>query len=308
MTNQNYQAASMTGTLVILKRPTDIAYTGDTIIANDGATILSGMLTDVTTSTPTPIANRSVTLTLGTGPSAQSCNAMTDGNGLARCIVSTVNQPLGPGNVSAAFTNDANYLPASANAATLIFAYPAGGGNFVIGDLNAVVGGSATFWGAQWWELNSLSDGPAPDSFKGFVNRGSTPPSCGSTWATDPGNSSGPPNSIPSYMAVIVSSSIAKSGEIISGNIRQIAIVRTDAGYAPNTGHAGTGTVVALLRCNNQASAQFEAGPYDWQYNPSFLLNQYFGYLGRNRQDSPDANMDLFNFWLSKRGQSHTAG
>ena len=48
-------------------------------------------------------------------------------------------------------------------------------------------------------------------------------------------------------MAVIVSGSIAKKGRI-SGDVVEEVIVKTDSGYAPNPGHAGTGTVVAV-RC-----------------------------------------------------------
>ena len=48
-------------------------------------------------------------------------------------------------------------------------------------------------------------------------------------------------------MAVIVSSSISKAGSTISGNTVQEVIVKTNPGYAPNPGHAGTGTVVATI-------------------------------------------------------------
>jgi hypothetical protein len=48
-------------------------------------------------------------------------------------------------------------------------------------------------------------------------------------------------------MAVIVSSTIAKSGSNIMGNIPEIVIVQTAPGYAPDPGHPGTGTVVAVL-------------------------------------------------------------
>ena len=109
-----------------------------------------------------------------------------------------------------------------------------------------------TFWDAQWWKLNSLSGGTAPASLKGFANESSTtPPGCRGTWTTDPGNSSHPPDSIPAYIAVIVSGSITKSDSTISGDIRQIVIVKTDVGYAGNPGHAGTGIVVALF-CQTQ--------------------------------------------------------
>jgi len=48
-------------------------------------------------------------------------------------------------------------------------------------------------------------------------------------------------------MAVIVSSSIGKSGSQISGDTKHIVIVKTNADYAGNPGNAGTGTVVATV-------------------------------------------------------------
>jgi hypothetical protein len=46
---------------------------------------------------------------------------------------------------------------------------------------------------------------------------------------------------------VIVASSISQSGSTISGNTVHMVIVQTNPGYAPNPGHAGTGTVVAQI-------------------------------------------------------------
>jgi hypothetical protein len=128
----------------------------------------------------------------------------------------------------------------------LVFATTATG-SFVIGDMNAAVGTRVTFWGAQWAKRNTLSGGAAPASFKGFED---TPPAatCGTTWSTDPGNSTPPPaGPLPTFMAVIVSSSISQSGSTISGNTVHIVIVKTNPGYEPNPGHAGTGTVVAQV-------------------------------------------------------------
>jgi len=123
-----------------------------------------------------------------------------------------------------------------------------GSGSFVIGDLNATAGNAVTFWGARWAKDNSLSGGPAPHAFKGFADTTSTTsPACGGTWTADPGNSSGPPDSVPSYMPVIVSSSVTESGATISGNVSKIVIVKTNLGYGPSPGQTGTGTVVAVL-------------------------------------------------------------
>ena len=133
-----------------------------------------------------------------------------------------------------------------------VFSFAPGGGSFVIGDKNAVVCsqkgcGTVTFWGAQWWKLNSLTGGPAPASFKGFAESPTTP-SCGAVWSADTGNSTPPPDGpLPAFMAVIVTSNASQSGSTDSGDIVHIVIVRTNPGYAPNPGHAGTGTVVAVV-------------------------------------------------------------
>jgi hypothetical protein len=164
---------------------------------------------------------------------------------VAACTISLVAQPLGPGTVAAAFAGDAFYSSSSASASTIVFAFLAHG-SFVVGDHSAA--GAVIFWSSDWSTRNALSGGPAPDSFKGFANSLSdTPPNCGTTWTTDPGNSSGPPASVPSYLAVLAASAVTKSGSKISGNTPSIVIVRTDSGYGPSPGHAGSGTVVATL-------------------------------------------------------------
>jgi hypothetical protein len=130
---------------------------------------------------------------------------------------------------------------------TLGFAFAPGGGSFVIGDQNAAVGTSVTFWGAQWAKKNPTSGGSAPRSFKGFAEDPTTP-SCGVAWTTDPGNSTPPPDGpLPTFMAVIVTSFVDKDGSEISGNTIHIVVVKTNPGYASNPGHAGTGTVVAVV-------------------------------------------------------------
>jgi hypothetical protein len=135
---------------------------------------------------------------------------------------------------------------ADATTQVLIFG-TAKGGNFVIGDRNAAAGTPVTFWGAQWWKLNSLSGGSGPAAFKGFEdNPAST--ACGTSWTTDPGNSTPPPaGPLPEYMLVLVSSKISKAGAAISGNTVHEVVVKTNPGYTSDPGHAGTGTVVAQI-------------------------------------------------------------
>jgi PKD repeat protein len=143
--------------------------------------------------------------------------------------------------------NDVGGSTTSQTCRTLISAFAPGGGAFVIGDQNSAVGTAVTFWGAQWSKLNSLSGGAAPAAFKGFAPDPAVP-ACGVNWSSDPGNSSSPPaGPLPDFMAVIVSSSITQSGSDISGDTAHIVIVQTNGGYAPSPGHAGTGTVVAVV-------------------------------------------------------------
>jgi hypothetical protein len=152
--------------------------------------------------------------------------------------------PLGPTPSSASFTADNFYVGAAASGSALLYSLAPGGGSFVVGDQSAV--GSVTFWGAKWSKLNRVTGGEAPDAFKGFALV--TPMTCGSRWTTGPGNSPDPPaGTLPAYMAVLVTSSVAKSGSSISGTTTHIVIVKTDAGYKNDPGHAGTGTVVATV-------------------------------------------------------------
>ncbi len=124
---------------------------------------------------------------------------------------------------------------------------PSIGGAFVIGDqVNVTTGATVYFWGAQWVKNNPMSGGAGPKAFKGFENS-LAPPACGSTWTSQPGNSSNPPATIPEFMAVIVTSTVQKNGNSISGNVRRIVIVRTNSAYGPAPGHVGTGEVVSVL-------------------------------------------------------------
>jgi hypothetical protein len=240
----NHVASTGSNNFAVTLEETTLTYTGPIITPNGSAATLSALLQE---DGVTPIgASRPVTLTLGSDGTAQSCLGHTAASGSASCVIPVVNQPLGPGTVSAVFAGDAFYLPSSDSRSTLQFAFLASG-SFVIGNGNFTPGTTVSYWGAQWAKHNSLSGGRAPRSFKGFADSTSTPPACLADWSTDPGNSSDPPDAVPEFMAVIVSSSIDKSGSTISGDTVHIVVVHTNPGYAPNPGHVGTGTVVAVI-------------------------------------------------------------
>ena len=90
--------------------------------------------------------------------------------------------------------------------------------------------------------------GIAPSAFKGFTaTLSSNPPVCGGTWSTGTGSSPPPPNGpLPSYMGVIATSSVTKVGSDLRGNIVRIVVVTPNPGYSPNSGHDGTGKIVAV--------------------------------------------------------------
>ncbi len=196
-------------------------------------------------------SGQTITLSLG----SQSCTDTTDPSGIAECSV-VFNGALGPQPLVASFAGDAYYLPSSDTSKTaIVFAFPSRGA-FVLGDSTVAAADPTTtmnWWDDSWWKLNSLTGGDPPASFKGFAGTVATLPttspanSCGTTFSTPPGNSPPPPAGVPSYMGVIVASSVTKSGSTISGSWSKIVVVTTDPGYAPDPGHHGTGKIVATF-------------------------------------------------------------
>ena len=185
------------------------------------------------------------TSTIDWGDTTSSAGAITGGPGTGPYTVSGSHTYTSTGFFTVTTTVTDHPSTATAVCQVLIFAFAPGRGGFVIGNNNSANGTSVTFWGAQWWKLNSLSGGTAPAAFKGYALNPATP-SCGTGWSTDPGNSAPPPaGPLPAFMGVIVSSSISKAGSQISGDTPHIVVVQTNPGYDTNPGHAGTGKVVA---------------------------------------------------------------
>ncbi|GAA3181820.1 hypothetical protein GCM10010531_40070 [Blastococcus jejuensis] len=189
------------------------------------------------TTTPVPLAGTS------TQVAVPSLDGPTPGSG-------TVGFTVGPGEVAdwsvAIEENSVVEYPGHQ------FASPYGPpdvGNFLIGDQNASPGSTVTFWGSQWAARNGLTGGPAPAAFKGFASTPSGTASCGAPWTSRPGNSARPPATVPEYMTVLVTSAVSRSGPVFSGTSTSLVVIRTDPGYAGAPGHAGTGTVVAVLPC-----------------------------------------------------------
>jgi len=256
-----FKAAFDSQSFTITREETTLTFTGPTVIlAGSGSTTLSAKLVedgdndndgDGGAAAPVP-SGQTITFTLGT----QSCNGTTDATGVATCSIANVSgQTLGSKTLTATFAGDAYYQPSSSSAQVIVFAFPSRGA-FVVG--NTAIGTATpstpvTWWSDQWSGQNSLSGGSGPDAFKGFAATVTTLPttspatSCGTTFVTQPGNSPPPTADVPTYMGVIVASSVTKGGANINGAWGQIVVVKTDPGYSPSPGHQGTGTIVATF-------------------------------------------------------------
>jgi uncharacterized repeat protein (TIGR01451 family) len=210
--------------------------------------------TGVTVNDPLPAGETLVSATPSQGTCSGSviCDlgAIASGGSATVAVVANVTAACGDTLTNTATISgdqfDPNTADNTSSTSALVFCLVPGG-NFVIGDGNAATGTPVTFWGAKWSKLNSLSGGTAPASFKGWEDSPDVV-TCGTSWTTRPGNSPPPPAApLPSVIAVIVSSSIDKSGPTISGDTVHMVVVRTNPGYAPNPGHAGRGTVLGQI-------------------------------------------------------------
>jgi sugar lactone lactonase YvrE len=96
---------------------TALSYTGGTAASNETALTLSGTLTTDDPASGTGLGGESVTFTLGSGGTAQTCTGTTAPDGTVSCTIDSVNQPIGSVPVSAAFNGDSYYLPSSTTGA-----------------------------------------------------------------------------------------------------------------------------------------------------------------------------------------------
>jgi hypothetical protein len=95
--------------------------------------------------------------------------------------------------------------------------------------------------------------------------------------------------------ATYVDGLFANSGVTPSAAERNAAISAYGAG--------DTAGRAASLRSVADSNSVFQK-----QYNPAFVLMEYYGYLRRNPDDAPDNNFSGYDFWLNKMNQFSVAG
>jgi hypothetical protein len=69
-----------------------------------------------------------------------------------------------------------------------------------------------------------------------------------------------------------------------------------------------SGTDLPDKRARGLRSVVDSKSVYNKQYNPAFVLMQYFGYLRRNPNGAPDNDFSGYDFWLNKVNQFSPAG
>ena len=243
--DDSHLASSDAADFEVVLEDTALTASINAFISNGQPTTLSATLTDpadaAESEAASPISGKLVSLTLGTGASAQSCSGLTNGSGEASCSIPAVDQPPGAAGVAATFAGDAFFQLASATTTSTVFSSLTRGA-FVVGDLSAVPGATVTWWSPSWSSVNALSGGSATSAFKGFASKVT-----GLQWCAASGSSGTPPATVPTYLAMAVADRVTKDGSTISGTATGIAIVRVDPGYNPTTGVAGTGVLLGFL-------------------------------------------------------------
>ncbi len=111
---------SSSSTATVTQAPTTFTYTGTTSVTNGQSATLSGVLTSSEPTSGTDVSGKTVTFTLGSGSSLQSCTAVTNTSGAASCTIPNVNQSTGTAGVSASFGGDIYYSSTTASSTAAV--------------------------------------------------------------------------------------------------------------------------------------------------------------------------------------------
>ncbi len=112
-------------TSVVTLQPvaTALAYNGPTTFTDGGAANPSALLTQ--TPGGSPVAGASITFTLGSVGTAQTCVGVTAANGVATCQIALVNQTVGASTISASFAGNPSFSASAAGPIAVTILPPA---------------------------------------------------------------------------------------------------------------------------------------------------------------------------------------
>ncbi len=112
-TSEPIGSVSSSSTFTVNPDTSSLSYTGPTTGVNGQPITLTGTLTTDTPSSGTSLPTKVVTFTVGSGSTAQSCNAVTDANGDVSCAIPSLDQPLTNVTITSTFTGDNYDTPAT---------------------------------------------------------------------------------------------------------------------------------------------------------------------------------------------------
>ncbi|MDR3659184.1 MAG: hypothetical protein P4L86_01990, partial [Mycobacterium sp.] len=107
-------------TISVTPAPTTLSYTGTASVTNGQSATLSGVVTQ--TSSGTDVSGQTVTFTLGSGSSLQSCTATTIASGAASCTIPSVNQQSpGSAGISASSSSGQEYGSSTVASSAMVY-------------------------------------------------------------------------------------------------------------------------------------------------------------------------------------------
>jgi len=104
------------GSFVVTKAPTTVAYTGSISITSGNSPVLSATLT----SNGAPVAGQTVTFTVGGGNSAQKCSGTTNSAGKVSCSICTFNQSASPLPITVSYAGNSYYSTSGTSASVTV--------------------------------------------------------------------------------------------------------------------------------------------------------------------------------------------
>jgi hypothetical protein len=113
-------STNQSSTFTVMQAPTSVVYTGPTTLTNGQPATLSGVVTSTEPTSGTPVGGESVTITIGTGSSAQSCTGTSAANGAVSCTVASVNQSSGTVTVTTSVNGNSYYQPSSTSSSASV--------------------------------------------------------------------------------------------------------------------------------------------------------------------------------------------
>lgn len=246
--------ASASATVVITRAGTVTQFRGPTLIQAGTPQQVRATLTRAHNAMP--IAGRTLLFEAG----GAHATGTTDAAGVATASFSWNSATTGAVVLRVSFAGDEFYEPSSDESRITRYlptSFTLWGGNTP----GLRIGQRVNFWGHSWEAQVASGDYAAHAEFKGYAvasrafalcqpmarteGEPRLDPAC---WSSKGGQVS-PPASLPEYIGVLVTNSIAKAGEQISGNVAALVVLKVDAkpAYGPVPGKPGWGTLVAVI-------------------------------------------------------------